>query len=70
MGEELEKAEGSKNYYFDKISKLEYGEVVTLDTDVTMKELFSSEAWMNAKIGNFISSNKISFTFSEFPCEY
>ena len=29
LGEELKKDEGSKNYYPDKIARLEFGEVVT-----------------------------------------
>ena len=29
MSEEIKKANGSKNYYLDKISRLEFGEIVT-----------------------------------------
>ena len=49
MEEELKKAEGSKNYYLDKISRLGFREVVTQQaTGIIMKEFFSSEAWINA----------------------
>ena len=45
MNEEMRKAEGSKKYYLDKKSRLESGEIVTLQaTDVIMNEFFSSKA--------------------------
>ena len=57
QNDELKKAEGSKNYYLDKISKLESGEIITQQTiDIIMNDFFTLEAWRNAQIDNFISS--------------
>ena len=45
MGEEIKKAEGSKKYYLDKISRIESGETVTQQAmDIIMNEFFSFEA--------------------------
>ena len=42
---ELKKAEGSKNYYLDKISKLESGEIITQQAiNIIMSDFFASEA--------------------------
>ena len=42
---ELKKAEGSKNYYLDKISKLESGEIITQQAiDIIMNEFYASKA--------------------------
>ena len=55
--DELKKAKGSQNYYLDKITKLESGETVTQQAShVITSEFFSSEAYRNAQIDNFISS--------------
>ena len=60
--EEIKKAEGSKKYYLDKISRIESGETVTQQAmDIIMNEFFSFEAWRNAQIDNFISLGKLSF---------
>ena len=61
MGEEIKKAKGSKNYYLDKILKLEAGEIITQQaTNIVMQDFFTSEPWKNTQIDNFISSNRSS----------
>ena len=66
LTDELEKVEGRKNYYLDKISKLESGEIDTQQaTDIIMNDFFTYEAWRNAQIDNYISSGNFSFILSE-----
>ena len=71
MSEEIKKAEWSKNYYLDKISRLESRETVTQQaTDVIMSEFFSSKAQRNTQIDNYISLGKFFFTVNEIPHIY
>ena len=60
LKEEVKKTEGGKHYFEEKALWFESGRSLNHNIiDAMMKSFFNSEAWRNAQIDNFISSDNI-----------
>ena len=66
LREEVKKSEGGKKYFENKASQFEAGKIVNHNIiNAIMQSFFSSEAWKNAQIDNFIDSSNIQLILSE-----
>ena len=66
LKEDVKRYEGRKRYFEEKVSRLEFGQIINQKMiNAVMKGFFNSEAWRNAQINNFISSGNIHATLSE-----